>query len=167
MGKLRTRVGRAAVAREAWITGSLLLAATLLGGCNHPDTTGSAAAQATATSQTPAATQPVSVSTQGTSPGTQTSTPGPVTKATRNVEVSWSAPIRNTDGSALTDLAGYRVYYGTSPGSLSQSVDVPTAGAIAYVVQGLQTGTWYFAVAAYTNTGLESTRSSVVSKTIS
>ena len=154
VGKLRTRVGRAAGAREAWITGSLLLAAALLGGCNHPDTTGSAA-QSTATSQTPAARQPVAVS-----------TPGPVTKAARNVEVSWSAPTANTNGSALTDLAGYRVYYGTSPGSLSQSVDVPTAGAIDYVVQGLKTGTWYFAVTAYTNTGLESTRSSVVSKTI-
>ena len=80
--------------------------------------------------------------------------------------MSWSAPTANTDGSALTDLAGYRVYYGTSPGTLSLSVDVPSAGAVAYLVQGLQTGTWYFAVAAYTNTGLESTHSSVVSKTI-
>ena len=156
MGTLRTRVGRAAGAREAWITGSLLLVAALLGGCNHPDTTGSAAAQSTATSQPPAA--------QGTSSGTQTPTPPPAAKA--SVEVSWSAPTANTNGSALTDLAGYRVYYGTSPGSLSQSVDVPTAGAIDYVVQGLKTGTWYFAVTAYTNTGLESTRSSVVSKTI-
>lgn len=89
-----------------------------------------------------------------------------MTETTRNVEVSWSAPTTNTNGSALTDLAGYRVYYGTSPGTLSQSVDVPTAGAIDYVVQGLKTGTWYFAVVAYTNTGLESTRSTVVSKTI-
>lgn len=80
--------------------------------------------------------------------------------------MSWSAPTANTDGSALTDLAGYRVYYGTSPGTLGTSIDVPSAGAVEYLVRGLQTGTWYFAVAAYTNTGLESTHSSVVSKTI-
>lgn len=156
VGKLRTRVGRATGARGTWITGSLLLASALLGGCNHAGTTGDAAAQSTATSHSPAARQPVSVATPGSSS----------VKATRNVEVSWSAPTANTDGSALTDLAGYRVYYGTSPGALSQSVDVPKAGAIDYVVPGLKTGTWYFAVAAYTNTGLESTRSKVVSKTI-
>lgn len=80
--------------------------------------------------------------------------------------MSWRAPTRNTDGSALTDLAGYRVYYGTKPGALNQSADVPRAGAINLTVGGLTTGTWYFAVAAYTNTGLESIRSSTVSKTI-
>jgi hypothetical protein len=79
----------------------------------------------------------------------------------------WTAPIENTNGSALTNLAGYRIYYGTSAQTLNQSVDVPAAGATDYVVEGLSEGTWYFAVAAYTNTGLQSTYSSVVSKTIS
>lgn len=82
------------------------------------------------------------------------------------MQVSWSAPTANTDGSALTNLAGYRVYYGTSPGTLNKSVDVPNAGATDFLVQGLSTGTWYFAVAAYTNTGLESGYSHVVSRTI-
>lgn len=157
VGILRTRVGRAAAARGTWITCSLVLASTLLGGCNHTGS-GSAAAPPTATTQTG------SVSTQ---PGsTQVSTSSPATKAARSVEVSWSAPTTNTNGSALTDLAGYRVYYGTSPGALSQSADVPSAGAVSYIVRGLGAGTWYFAVAAYTNTGLESTYSSVVSRTI-
>src|SRR5438552_19203542 len=30
------------------------------------------------------------------------------------LDTSWTAPTKNTDGSALTDLAAYRVYYGTS-----------------------------------------------------
>ncbi|HEV7137565.1 MAG TPA: fibronectin type III domain-containing protein [Steroidobacteraceae bacterium] len=106
------------------------------------------------------------MSTQTASPATQTSTPGPVVKAAKSVEVSWSAPTANTDGSALTNLAGYRVYYGTAPNTLNQSLDVPSAGATDFVIQGLKTGLWYFAVVAYTNTGLESTRSSVVSKAI-
>lgn len=80
--------------------------------------------------------------------------------------MTWAAPTRNTDGSALTNLAGYRIYYGTNRATLNRSVDVPRAGATDYVVQGLETGTWYFAVAAYTNSGLESVYSSVVSKTI-
>jgi len=150
VGTLRTGVGRAVGARGTWITCALLLSTTLLGGCHQTDSS-SAAAQPAATAQ-PA------------SPGVSASTPQ--TKAARNVEVSWSAPTTNTNGSALTNLAGYRVYYGTSPGALSQSADVPSAGAVSFIVRGLGAGTWYFAVAAYTNTGLESTYSSVVSKTI-
>src|SRR6266568_1650783 len=37
------------------------------------------------------------------------------------IDASWTAPTTNVDGSSLTDLASYRVYYGTSnpscPGS--------------------------------------------------
>jgi len=29
--------------------------------------------------------------------------------------LSWTAPGTNTNGSALTDLSGYKLYYGTSP----------------------------------------------------
>src|SRR5690606_12685719 len=32
--------------------------------------------------------------------------------------LSWSKPTENTDGSALTDLAGYRVYHGRNAASL-------------------------------------------------
>jgi hypothetical protein len=80
--------------------------------------------------------------------------------------VTWSPPTANTNGSALTDLAGYTIYYGTSPGSLTQSVQVPNAGATDHVVQGLTGGTWYFAVKAYTSGGLQSSYSTVVSRTI-
>jgi hypothetical protein len=81
--------------------------------------------------------------------------------------VSWVAPTQNSDGTPLGNLAGYNVYYGTSAGSLTQSVQVSSASATSYVVTSLGAGTWYFAVTAYTNTGVESSLSSVVSKTIS
>jgi hypothetical protein len=132
---------------------SLLLVSTLLSGCKLSSTTSSAAAQGTA-----AAAQSISATTQMPS-----ANPAPRGKS---VDVSWTAPTTNTNGSALTNLAGYRVYYGTSPSMLKQSVDVPNAGASDYVIQGLTQGTWYFAVTAYTNTGLQSSFSSVVSKTI-
>jgi hypothetical protein len=75
-------------------------------------------------------------------------------------------PTENTDGSVLTNLAGYTVYYGTSPGSLTQSLKVTNPGLSAYTVSNLPAGTWYFAVTSYSSTGVESARTSVVSTTI-
>ena len=37
---------------------------------------------------------------------------------------SWDAPTTNADGTPLTDLAGYKVYYGPSSGNYSQAIDV-------------------------------------------
>ncbi len=81
--------------------------------------------------------------------------------------VSWTSPTQNTDGSALTNLAGYRILYGTSSNNLNQSVQVSNAGLGSYVVEDLTQGTWYFIVKAYTSTGIESDASNVASKTIS
>lgn len=81
--------------------------------------------------------------------------------------LAWSAPTSNTNGSALTDLAGYHIHYGTNASSLSNTINIPSAGSVSYVVTGLTAGTWYFAISAYTNSGLESAISNVGSKTIS
>jgi Putative Ig domain len=94
-----------------------------------------------------------------------TVTATPVTPGTATV--SWVAPTENVNGTALTDLAGYNVYYGTNSASLSQKVAVSNAGATAYTVNGLTSGTWYFAVTSYTSDGVESARSPLSSKTIS
>jgi hypothetical protein len=80
--------------------------------------------------------------------------------------VSWTAPTMNTDGSALTDLAGYYVKYGTSPSSLTGSAQVSGAGATRYTVTNLSSGTWYFAVASYTSSGTQSTASQVATATV-
>ena len=87
--------------------------------------------------------------------------------ASGTADVSWTPPTTNTDGSTLTNLAGYNIYYGTSPNALSQQVQVSNVGVTNYVISGLTTGTWYFAVTAYTSTGTESSLSNVASKTIS
>lgn len=86
--------------------------------------------------------------------------------STGTATVSWSAPTTNTDGSALTDLAGYHVYYGTSPGSLTKVVNVASAGTTSYTVSSLSSATWYFGVTSYTTSGAESAISTVVSKTV-
>jgi len=80
--------------------------------------------------------------------------------------LSWVAPTTNTDGSPLTDLAGFVINYGTSSTNLNQQVTVSSATATGYTVTGLATGTWYFTVYAYTSVGTQSSPSNVASKTI-
>lgn len=80
--------------------------------------------------------------------------------------LTWVAPTQNTDGSALTNLAGYRVIYGKSASALNQTVELANPSLTSYVVDQLSSGTWYFAVKAYTLAGGESAASNVASKTI-
>jgi Putative Ig domain len=84
----------------------------------------------------------------------------------RSATLSWTAPTQNTDGSALTDLGGYRIYYGTSASALNQTITVSNAGLTTYVIDSLATGTWYFAVKSLDTGGVESDLSGVVSDTI-
>ncbi len=86
--------------------------------------------------------------------------------STGSVTLSWTAPSENTDGSTLANLAGYYIYYGTSPTSLSTSVQLPGAGTSSYTVTGLTSGTWYFAVASYNSSGAQSIQTNVGSATV-
>lgn len=89
-----------------------------------------------------------------------------VQTANGSVTLSWTPPTRNTDGSSLTALAGYRFYYGTSAGSLSKSVQLANPGLSTHVISNLTPGTWYFAMTAYTTGGTESARTGTVSKVV-
>lgn len=86
--------------------------------------------------------------------------------ATGAATLMWVAPTQNKDGSALTNLAGYRIYYGTTQASLARTVQVANPGLTAFVVDNLSSGPWFFTVHAYTTSGLESDDSNVASKTI-
>jgi hypothetical protein len=81
--------------------------------------------------------------------------------------IRWTPPTENTDNSPLTNLRGYRIYYGTNSGNLSQVLDLPNAGLSSGVVENLSPGTWYFAVTSYNASNVESNRSNITSKTIS
>jgi hypothetical protein len=75
---------------------------------------------------------------------------------TRSVTLSWAAPTTNTDGSALTDLAGYVVLYGTAPRSYSTTLQITGAGTSSVVLEGFSPGTYYFTVKSRNNAGIES-----------
>ncbi len=80
--------------------------------------------------------------------------------------LSWVAPTENTNGTPLTNLAGYRIYYGTSTTAMTQIVQIANPGIVTYVVSNLSPATWYFSVRSYTSANVESNTSSVVGKII-
>lgn len=87
-----------------------------------------------------------------------------VTAFAGTTSLVWDPPATNTDGTPLTDLAGYKIYYGTTPGSYTNIIDV--GNVTTSVVNNLTDGlAYYFAATAYDSAGIESSFSNEVSKT--
>lgn len=80
--------------------------------------------------------------------------------------LSWLPPTQNTDGSPLTNLAGYKIYWGTQQGTYPNSTTLNNPGLATYVVEGLAPGTYFFVATAINTVGAESAFSGVASKTI-
>jgi hypothetical protein len=80
--------------------------------------------------------------------------------------LSWQAPTTRTDGSPLTNLAGYRLRYGTASGNYPNLIGIPNGGLTSAVIENLPASTYYFVVSAYDANGAESANSAPVSKTI-
>lgn len=84
---------------------------------------------------------------------------------TRTATLNWTPPTQNMDGSPITNLAGYKVMYGSSPGQYSQALSVPVATITSVAIEALEAGsTWYFTVKAVNTSGVESDFSNEVSK---
>ncbi len=82
--------------------------------------------------------------------------------------VSWTAPTQNTDDSALTDLTGFKIYYGTSANNLTNSVTIDSSTTTTKIIGNLNIQqTYYFAVVAINALGIESEQSTIASKLIS
>jgi hypothetical protein len=134
-------------------------------------TTTSTTPPTNSTTPTPTPTNPTSGSGSGTvasTGSTTTQNPGipPVKISNGAATLDWTPPTQNSDGTTLTNLAGYTVYYGTAPDKLTQSVKVTNPGLSAYTLSNLTPGVWYFVVTAYSSAGVESSRSGMVSTTI-
>ena len=84
--------------------------------------------------------------------------------------LSWNPSTTNVDGTPATNIAGYKVYYGTASGTYTQAVDAGltiTPVTPTFTVTNLVTGnTYYFAVTAYDTFGVESSFSDEASKFI-
>jgi len=73
-----------------------------------------------------------------------------------SVTLTWDAPTMNVDGTSLTDLAAYKVYYGTNSGNYTSEVRIDNPGVATYIVENLVANTYYFAMTAINNAGEES-----------
>jgi len=89
-----------------------------------------------------------------------------VATASGAATLSWTPPTQNTDGTSLNDLAGYKVYWGTSQGNYTSSQTVSGAGTTSYMVQQLVPGKYYFVVTAFDADNNESGYSNVATKTV-
>lgn len=104
-----------------------------------------------------------SLSTFGITVKAAVSVPPPPPPPTSAATVSWIPPTQNTDGTVLTNLAGYRLYYGTTTTNLDHSVAVANPGLARYVIENLSPTTWYVAMTAYNTGGQESDRTPISS----
>ncbi len=125
----------------------------------------SSATSGASTGGTSSNTSTGSTSTGSTSGSGSSGTTGSSTSGD-TISVSWLAPTENTDGSALTNLAGYTIYYGSSASAMTQKVSINTVGELSYVLSNLTPGTWYLEVVAINSAGVQSAPSSIVSVTL-
>ena len=88
------------------------------------------------------------------------------TVALGSVTLSWTAPVENMDGSALVDLAGYNIYWGTSAGDYPNSVAITNASISSTVVENLVPGTYEFVATSVNDAGVESGYSNSTTKVV-
>ena len=78
--------------------------------------------------------------------------------------LTWTPPTENTDGSALTNLAGYKIYYGMEVGGFDTVVQID-AGLTTFMIEQLPPADWYFTMTAITDEDIESVFSNIATKT--
>ena len=98
----------------------------------------------------------INVTTGSTSPEPEPE-PEPTPKAV-DVSLSWTAPAEREDGDSISpsQIAGFKVYYGSNEGNYDNNVDVNDHTATDYIFKKLTAGTYYFVVTTYDVDGLES-----------
>ena len=126
--------------------------------------TGSGSSTSAASTGSGSSTSTASTGSGSTSSSSSSSTPPK--KTSDSVTINWTPPTENTNGSPLTNLAGYDIHYGTSSGSLTKKISISNPGIATYVVSNLAAGKYYFAVAAVNSSGTESPLSAQVSATV-
>jgi hypothetical protein len=86
--------------------------------------------------------------------------------STGSVTLNWVAPTENEDGSPLEDLAGYQIYWGTSPGNYPNSLTIDNPGLTTYVIDNLAPGVYEFVATSFNAAGVESVYSNPATKTV-
>jgi hypothetical protein len=137
-------------------TATYALALFVLTGCIGDDDDFNAAQLQQPSITTAAATEPQAAAPPAARPPSTGSASGGT--GNKSVVINWTAPTEYEDGSPFIDLAGYRVWYGKTPGSYSGVVDI-APGTTSFKVHSLAAATYYFSITAYNHDGAESTLS--------
>jgi len=66
----------------------------------------------------------------------------------------------------LSDLAGFKILYGTTPGVYPKSIDIKNPSISSYVIENLSQNTYYFVITAYNSAGVSSGYSNEAKKVI-
>lgn len=83
-----------------------------------------------------------------------------------SMTLTWTAPTQNDDGTELTDLAGFKLYYGTSPGSYTKQVMIDNPSVTTFMIDNLLPNTYYIVATAFNSSGIESGYSGMATKTV-
>ncbi len=78
------------------------------------------------------------------------------------VTLDWTPRAFNRDGTVLTDLDGYIVYFGPESGIYTDFRVLDNPGLVTYVLDLPREGTWYIAITATNVKGVESRHSNEV-----
>ena len=144
--------------------------AIALAGCGDDESGSSGVGSTTSSTGTSSSVPPQTVADTGS--GTSTTTTPPATPPTStpasssNVTFGWQAPTENSNGTPITNLAGYKIHYGTASQQYTQVVEVSNPSLSRYVMDSLPSGTYYFAITAYNAQGIESALSGEVTTTL-
>ena len=168
---------RAASATRKFLIVGLFSSAFVMGGCGGGvpgETTGTTSEIPAAQPQEPSGpTIPGNGETTGpdssVAPDTGAIDPDPdPTQTVGTIRLSWSAPSERESGKslALTDLSGYRIYYGPVSNPTENQIDVADPTASTYELDSVAPGTYQVAISAFDSNGLESSRSNSKTKSI-
>lgn len=81
--------------------------------------------------------------------------------------LTWQPPTENEDGTPINgELAGFKIYWGTTPGNYPNSVTLNNPGLTSYMVENLAPGTYEFVATAFNTSGMESRFSNTATKTV-
>jgi len=81
--------------------------------------------------------------------------------------VTWTPPTQNTDGSTLTDLAGYKLFHASTSAGVDTAAGISVPLGTSFTINGLPNGTRWFGMKAVNAQGTESNMSVKASKLIS
>lgn len=80
--------------------------------------------------------------------------------------LTWVAPTVNVNGTPYTDPKGFKVYFGPTSTTMTQTKTITSPSTVSTVITPLAIGSWSFAVTAINSRDVESAQSNVASKTI-